>query len=296
MKSLTVEAKDEIAVMKQSDCCNTALLSALIHSAGSISFSRQGMGVYVASENRSVIKLTATLVTELYGGKCIKRKNELGIKGEYVLEMLFDLGILTYYGDTIGAMAGINGFVVTNECCAKSYLKGLFLGCGSVSVNKKYHLEMAFSAQDMAADTIALLDTFGVSAKYTVRKEKHVVYIKSSDSISDFLALVGANKAVLDLANTAAIRSVNTYTNRRINCDMANTDKTVEASIRQTQAIEKIFSSLTDQKLIATAKARLDNPDASYESLAEILGVSKGCVKYRLNKLVELAGEQSNEG
>lgn len=296
MKSLTAEAKDEIAIMQQSDCCNTALLSALIHSAGSISFSHQGIGVYVASENRSVIRLTASLVTELYGGKCVRRKNELGIKGEYVFEMLFDLGILTYYGDTIGAMAGINGFVITNECCAKAYLKGLFLGCGSVSVNKKYHLEMSFSTQDMAVDTITLLDSFGVKAKYTPRKERHVVYIKSSDSISDFLALVGANKAVLDLANTTAMRSVNTYTNRRINCDMANTDKTVEASLRQIQAIDKIFATLTDKKLIATAKARLDNPDASYETLAEILGVSKGCVKYRLNKLIELSLEQSSKG
>lgn len=291
MKGLTAEAKDEIAVLSESVCCNTALLSALIHSAGAISFSSEGVGVYLTSENAKTIELAASLVELLYGGKCNPAKNELEIRGSFVLEMLFDLGILTYYGDQIGAMAGINGFVVSNECCVKSYLKGLFLGCGSVSVSKKYHLEMAFSTMEMADDVCALANGFGITARYTFRKDKHVVYIKSSEAISDFLALIGANKAVLELNNTAAIRYVNMYTNRRINCDMANTDKVVETSLKQIEAIEKIMGLLTDDKLIVTAKARIDNPDASYEVLAELLGVSKGCIKYRLNKLVSLANE-----
>ncbi|MCH5163943.1 MAG: DNA-binding protein WhiA [Clostridiales bacterium] len=291
MKGLTAKAKAEVSLLQESECCNTALLSALIHSAGSISFSREGVGVYLTSESEDIIELAYQLVEELYGEKGKKGKSELELRGDFVLEMLFDLGILTYYGDEIGAMAGINGFVVTNECCAKSYLKGLFLGCGSVSVNKKYHLEMAFSTSEMADDVCALLSSFDITARDTFRKDKHVVYIKSSEAISDFLALIGANKAVLELNNTAALRYVNMYTNRRINCDMANADKVVETSMKQIEAIEKIIDTITDAKLLATAKARIENPDSSYEDLAEILGVSKGCIKYRLNKLVALANE-----
>ena len=271
MKGLTAKAKAEVALLQESECCNTALLSALIHSAGSISFSREGVGVYLTSESEGIIELAYQLVNELYGEKGKKGKSELEFRGDFVLEMLFDLGILTYYGDEIGAMAGINGFVVTNECCAKSYLKGLFLGCGSVSVNKKYHLEMAFSTGEMADDVCALLSSFDITARYTFRKDKHVVYIKSSEAISDFLALIGANKAVLELNNTAALRYVNMYTNRRINCDMANADKVVETSMKQIEAIEKIIDTITDAKLLATAKARIENPDSSYEGLAEIL-------------------------
>ncbi len=289
MKEFTAKAKEEIAIIQESECCNTALLSALIHSAGSISFSSEGLGVYLTSECQSVVRLASELVERLYGEKGTLTKTDFNVRGSFVPDMLFDLGILTYYGEEIGAMAGINGFVVNNECCIKSYLKGLFLGCGSVSLFKKYHLEMPFSTGDMADDVCALIGGFDIVARETKRKDKHVVYIKSSESISDFLALIGANKAVLELNNTAALRMVNMYTNRRINCDMANADKVVETSIKQVAAIKKIYSSLTDEKLIATARARIDNPDSSYEGLAEILNVSKGCVKYRLNKLIQLA-------
>lgn len=289
MKGLTSKAKDEITMISESECCNTALLSALIHSAGSISFSSAGVGVYLTSENKGTVELAATLIKTLYNGECVYDKNELEVRGGFVLEMLFDLGILTYYGDNIGAMAGINGFVVTNECCAKSYLKGLFLGCGSVSVAKKYHLEMSFSTKDMADDVCALLTAYDITAHTTIRKDKHIVYIKSNEAISDFLALIGANKAVLELNNTAALRYVNMYTNRRINCDMANADKVVETSMKQIEAIQKVIDSITDEKLLIAAKARIENPDASYEGLAELLGVSKGCIKYRLNKLIELS-------
>ncbi len=292
MKELTIKAKDEIATVTESDCCNTALLSALIHSAGSISFSSEGVGVYLVSESKSVLDLVSALVERLYGQSGTVGKTDYEIRGGKTLEMLFDLGILTYYGEEIGAMAGINGFVVAKECCARNYLKGLFLGCGSVSATKKYHLEMTFSTEDMAADVCTLIGGFDITARMTVRKDKFVVYIKSGDAISDFLALIGANKAVLELNNTAALRMVNMYTNRRINCDLANADKVVEASLRQIAAIKKIYSSITDEKLLKTAKARLDNPDFSYEALAEILDVSKGCVKYRLNKLTEMANDK----
>ncbi len=291
MKELTIKAKDEIAIVQEKECCNTALLSALIHSAGSISFSSEGVGVYISSESQSVVALADELIRQLYDEKGKLTKTDYEVRGEFVLNMLFDLGILTYYGEEIGAMAGINGFVVADECCAKNYLKGLFLGSGSVSVSKKYHLEMTFSTSDMADDVCALIGNFDIIARSTSRKDKYVVYIKSSEAISDFLALIGANKAVLELNNMAALRMVNMYTNRRINCDLANADKVVETSLRQVTAIKKILPSLKDEKLLATAKARIENPDASYEGLAELIGVSKGCIKYRLNKLLEMANE-----
>lgn len=288
--TLTDKAKNEIAVLPPEECCFVAMLSAIIHSAGSISFSSDGVGVYIESENRATLKVAAQIIYGLYG-KRFYCKNGLKVHGKFVTEMLFDLGILTYYGEEIGAMAGINGFVVAKECCAKSYLRGLFLGCGSVSVAKKYHLEMSFSSSDMAEDVCALLCGFDIIAGYTTRKDKHLVYIKSAESISDFFALIGANRAVLELNNTAALRSVNMYANRRINCDLANADKVVEASLRQVEAINKVMKRLDDPKLIETAKARLENPDTGYEGLAEILNVSKGCVKYRLKKIVDLADE-----
>ena len=294
MKSLTANVKDEIVNMPSKECCRTALLSAIIHSAGSISFSKDGVGVIVNVEHPEVLSLTSKLIEALYGANVNLTRDKLEARGDYVFNMLLDLGILVSDGREVGAYAGINGFVVADRCCIKSYLRGLFLGCGSVSVAKKYHLEMSFSTSNMASDVCALIGDYGIAVHSAVRKDRYLVYIKSVDGISDFFALIGAAKTVLSLANTAALRLVNSDTNRRINCDLANTDKVVEASMRQIEAINKIKNTISDEKLREVAIARLDHPDFSYEGLAELLNVSKGCIKYRLSKLVELAEDKED--
>ena len=43
-----------------------------------------------------------------------------------------------------------------------------------------------------------------------------------------------------------------------------------------------------------TAIARLDNPDATLDELADILQTSKSCVNHRLRKLNEIAKNLSN--
>lgn len=280
MKGLTTKIKSEIAVLPAKECCRIAMLSALVHSAGSISFSNEGVGVILSSEYDGTLDLAAKLIYAVYEKEVIKDKDKLEVRGDFVFNMLLDLGIFTYEEDKVGAYSGINGFVVPNRCCIKSYLKGLFLGCGSVSVTKKYHLEMSFSTLDMANDVCALIGDYGITVHLVERKERYVVYIKSIDAMSDFFALIGAAKAVLELNNTAALRLVNSDINRRVNCDLANADKSVEASMRQIEAINGIKNSIKDEKLFAVAEARLAHPDFSYENLAELLGVSKGCIKY----------------
>lgn len=295
MKELTAKVKDEIAVLPAKECCRVAMLSAIVHSAGSISFNSDGVGVIISSEHEGVIKLAASLIAAVYSEDVTADRDKLEVRGNFVFGMLLDLGILTYEGEKVGAYAGINGFVTANRCCVRSYLKGLFLGCGSISVTKKYHLEMSFSTLDMANDVCGMIGEYEINVHIVRRKERYVVYIKSVDAISDFLALIGASKTVLDLANTAALRLVNSETNRRINCDLANADKVVETSIRQIEAIKKIIDFVSDERLLSAAKARIEHPDFSYEGLADLLGVSKGCIKYRLGKLIELADKKENE-
>ena len=291
MKGITRQAKTEIAVMPSLDCCCTAMLSAIVHTSGALSFGSEGMGTEIISETPCVVSVAALLVKRLYGADCEFSNKQLSLKGGYVLEMLFDLGILTYEGEGVGAYPGISGFVVAEDCCVRNYLKGVFLGCGSVSIGKKYHLEMSFSTLAMAEDVIALLASFEINAKFLVRNEKHVVYIKESEAICDFLALIGASKAVLAISELVASRIASSQANRCINCDMANADKTVATSMKQIDCIKKIYDSVTDPKLTAVMNVRLKMPEASYEELALELGVSKSTVKYRLGKLEKMAND-----
>ena len=291
MKGITRQAKTEIAFMPKDDCCCTAMLSALVHTAGALSFGREGIGAEIISETPCVVSVAALLTKRLYGAECEFSHNQLSLKGGYVLEMLFDLGILTYEGEGVGAYPGISGFVVAEDCCLRSYLRGVFLGCGSLSIGKKYHLEMSFSTLVMAQDVIALLGSFDITAKVLARHEKHVVYIKGSESICDFLALIGASKAVLAISELVANRIASSQANRCTNCDLANADKTVATSMKQIECIKKVADYVTDPKLTTVMNVRLNMPESSYEELASELGVSKSTIKYRLKKLEKILPE-----
>ena len=84
--------------------------------------------------------------------------------------------------------------------------------------------------------------------------------------------------------------------NRRLNCDTANVDKSVEASREQTEAIRKLRDcgrlELLSDKLQLTAALRLEYPELSLSELAEEFDppVTKSCLNHRLRKLTELAG------
>lgn len=277
--------------MPKDDCCCTAMLSALVHTAGALSFGREGIGAEIISETPCVVSVAALLTKRLYGAECEFSHNQLSLKGGYVLEMLFDLGILTYEGEGVGAYPGISGFVVAEDCCLRSYLRGVFLGCGSLSIGKKYHLEMSFSTLVMAQDVIALLGSFDITAKVLARHEKHVVYIKGSESICDFLALIGASKAVLAISELVANRIASSQANRCTNCDLANADKTVATSMKQIECIKKVADYVTDPKLTTVMNVRLNMPESSYEELASELGVSKSTIKYRLKKLEKMEND-----
>lgn len=185
------------------------------------------------------------------------------------------------------------------------YVRGVFLGCGSLSTPNAdsadkhrsggYHLEFSFNGNDAASDLCGILGEFGIYANVTLRAEKFVVYVKGGESVSDCLALVGAEKTVLKLNETMAVLAVKGNVTRRNNCDLANMNRAIDASIGIIGAIDTIDKRVglktLDAKLYDAAVARRDNPDASIGSLAEIMGISKSGLKHRLDKIAEIAAE-----
>jgi len=154
-----------------------------------------------------------------------------------------------------------------------------------VGLNEKrgYHLEFVCGDINEAralCDELAAHDVFAkaITADKTTR-----VYIKDSESICNLLALVGANKPLLELHDKIAMRSVRNTSNRRANCDTGNINRQVTAAAKQIEAIKNLENIPPD--LAQTARARLENPDATYEELAEILGITKSGVVHRLRKL-----------
>ena len=188
--------------------------------------------------------------------------------------------------------------VVKDTCCKKAFLKGVFLGSGCiVNPNSDYHFEITIKSKPYAEYVTKLLNEFGIQPKQIRRISNVVVYLKDSEQISTLLAVLGANKSVLEYENIRINKSIKNNINRNVNCETANLTKTIEAAVKQQEAIEKLknedkFSSL-NPKLKEVANLRQKYPEASLDELAEKCSykISKSGIYHRLNKIIKLAEE-----
>lgn len=180
----------------------------------------------------------------------------------------------------------------------KAIVKGSFLGAGSINDPKKqYHLEIIFQEKNNAEYILNLCKSFNVHLKLLENKNKTYLYIKDAEEISKFLALIGASKAVLNLEEIRITKEVKNNVNRLVNCETANLNKIVNASVNQINDIKLImnlkkFDELPDY-LKEIAMIRLENPEVSLKSLGEMLEnpIGKSGVNHRLQKIHEIAEE-----
>lgn len=178
----------------------------------------------------------------------------------------------------------------------RAIVRGLFLGSGSINnPENKYHLEIGLKSKKVLEEVSDLLKRLGVNVKSIETKNKYSIYIKEGEEISRFLALIGANKAVMIFENIRIQKEMRGKVNRLVNCETANLNKTINASIEQISAIKKLqqtgkFNKL-DDNLKEIANLRLENPNMSLVDLGKLLKepVGKSGVNYRLKKIMEIA-------
>lgn len=206
--------------------------------------------------------------------------------------------LLDFYGyDPALTLAHhINFAVLEEDHCRCAFLRGAFLAGGSVSdPEKSYHLELVSSHYNVSRELCALLQEVGFSPKQTTRKSNYVTYFKPSETIEEFLTLLGAPLAAMDVMNAKLEKNLRGSVNRRVNCDSANLDKAVDAALEQVEAIRRYaethgLDSLPD-KLQETARLRWENPELTLTQLAALFDppITKSALNHRLRKLMELA-------
>lgn len=187
---------------------------------------------------------------------------------------------------------------VKNQDNLRAIIRGGFLGSGSINnPEKKYHLEINFSNKESLEEIIKILQKLGIIVKKIDAQNKFSIYIKEGEEISKLLALIGANNAVLKFEDIRIQREMRGKVNRLVNCETANLNKTINASVEQISAINKLkdngkFNNLSES-LKEIAELRLCNPDISLIELGKKLKnpVGKSGVNYRLKKIIELADE-----
>lgn len=179
----------------------------------------------------------------------------------------------------------------------KAIIRGAFLGSGSISnPENSYHLEIIFSCKENAIYIKDMLEKdFNIKTKQLDIQNKNSLYIKEGETISRFLALIGANKGILKFEDIRVQREMRGKVNRLVNCETANLNKTINAAVEQIEAIKKLQKekrfNLLDENLKEIANLRLENPDISLVELGKMLKnpIGKSGVNYRLKKIIEIA-------
>lgn len=302
--------KNEITkVPVTSRCCQLAELSALLKMTGTIRIHGvNNFGIRLSTENASIARMIFSLLKSCFeiNTKVVVRKNEhLKKNNNYTLYIDSDMGskeVLKAAGILQEGEKGIKlnhklpHHLIKKACCKKAYMRGIFLGGGSISdPEKTYHLEIVTNNEDFAEDLKELLNSFELGAKVVIRKGNYVVYIKEGEHIVDFLNIIGAHNALLSLENVRIYKEMRNNVNRIVNCETANLDKTLNAAMRQIENIRFIKDTIgllkLPKSLSEIAELRLKYKEASLKELGEMMNppVGKSGVNHRLRKLDQIA-------
>lgn len=186
-----------------------------------------------------------------------------------------------------------------DEQLAKLLIREAFIKKGFINnPNKDYHLEILFKSKKKSEQIKEVIENFGINIKSTKKDSLYMLYLKDGEEISAFLALMGANKAVLKFEEIRVIKDTRNNINRLVNCETANLSKTINAAVKQIESIEMLKKSkkyeMLSDNLKELACLRTQNPDATYEELGKMLSkpIGKSGVSHRLDKILKISNNK----
>ena len=292
-------------------CCLLSELAAVVRMSGLINVvSCSEVNLRITTENAAFARRVFLIIKELYGVNAemiIRRSKKLKKHVVYILvltsskglkKILSEIGIVFDENEESQKIVNYLPYELSlnKRCCKKAYLKGAFLAAGSMSdPEKTYHLEIICHYPTLVHELNKLIEFFKLNAKVIKRKGNYVLYIKEGENIVDFLNIIGAHTALLELENVRILKGMRNSVNRIVNCETANLQKTVDASIRQVDNImyikEKLGFEKLPKNLREVAELRLEYSDASLMELGEMLSIplGKSGVNHRLRKLDRIA-------
>jgi len=295
--SFSSEAKKEIAAaLPDKICCRAAQVYGMLECGHAFS----DQEISLQTEQEVIADVYARLISRVVG---IRRPDwqEQSQRGSRHRCSIDDpaqrLQVLERFGHTPREVSlRLNRANLECDGCARAYLRGAFLACGAVTdPEHDYHLEFSLPHYNLSRDLTALLREVNIPAKVTTRGNAYIVYIKGSERIEDCLTYLGASRASLEMMGVKMVKSIRNDTNRRINCESANIDKTVQAAGAQTDALRKIESTcgLTalPEELQAVAQLRLEHPEMSLRDLGAAMDppLSRSGVNHRLQRIIKFA-------
>lgn len=302
--SFASEMKNELTRIEVDECCMKSELSALIKMNGAVSYSDGQWVINVQTENAAIARRIFSLIKNVYRIEIdllVRKKMKLKKNNVYICR------IKKESKDVLADLDIFSGGVLTNtitdeiknkECCRRSYLRGAFLAGGSVNnpETSAYHLEIGSLYEEHAAAITELMNSYELNAKYIDRKRGYIIYLKEAEKIAEFLSLIGGYQALLKFEDIRIVRDMRNSVNRLVNCETANLNKTINASMRQVENIKFIDKEIgIDElpvRLREVARIRVEHQDMTLKEIGEAVStgtISKSGINHRLRKLDEIA-------
>ncbi len=286
--------------------CQIAELSAIISLCGIIKISETDKYmVVIHTENVAVARKYFTLLRKafnIYTEISVRVSPKMKIytiaikRHEDAVRVLQATKLIEDNWDIQENLSVSGNLVIQKECCKRAFIRGAFLATGSISDPEKfYHFEIVCSNMEKATQLQKIIRNFNIDAKTVERKKHFVVYIKEGAGIVDILNVMEAHVALMELENVRIIKEMRNSVNRKVNCETANLNKIVSASVKQVEDIifirDSVGLSYLTESLEEIARVRLENQDASLKELGSMLNpqVGKSGVNHRLRKISEIA-------
>ena len=297
--SFSSEVKSEITKIENiSSCCYHAQVYGLVLFAH---FSKYNLSI--TSENSDVFELYLSYIKDYCGVEPTLSNNGTKKLTAYLKTDKDKIKVFDKFGHSLSETSlRINRANISEDCCQSAFLRGAFLACGTVTDPEKgYHLEFVVPYKRLCMDFMKFLNELGFNPKYIVRKGNHVVYFKDSESIEDILTIIGAQTASLYVMGIKIRKDVKNSVNRKLNFEISNINKTVNAAKLQVEAIQLIDETVGICSLPANlqelAKIRLENSEASLSELENMLDepISRSGINHRLARIVKFAESLNTE-
>ncbi|HZO49223.1 MAG TPA: DNA-binding protein WhiA [Gaiellaceae bacterium] len=305
--TLAEDVRAELAaIAPRRECDRLAELSALFHSAGRLHLRGRGeVAVHLDLASSAAARRAFSLLRALgleseirtYRRRAFERETryELHVQGTgAALATLVRAGVVDR---ARRPLARPPRRVIGRSCCRCAYLRGAYLGAGTLVGPPSPHLELRAETRDGAEFLRAVAAAEGVTLAVAERRSHALAYAKSWEAIEAVLGLAGATDAVLALEERSVVAAARSQANRLANADHANLVRTSRAAERQLAALARLRAEglleRLDGRLREAALLRLRHPALSLRELAARADppASKAGMQRRLARLVELARE-----
>lgn len=303
--SFSSDVKKELIMMESDHEAMKAELAAIIRMNGLISTNGQDTSLDIQTESAAIARRIYTLLRNVFPGPIeivVRKKMRLKKNNIYIVRLREKVNELL---ENLEIEHEDDGFEQTNlletlstDEMRRAYLRGAFIARGSINnpETSSYHLEIFNLDQDHNHILCQLMNMYSLRAKELQRRNGYIVYMKEANRIADFLRLIGANKALFKFEDARIVRDMRNSVNRIVNCETANMNKTISASVRQVENIKFIERTVgldyLPERLREIAKVRLEHPDVTLQELGKLIPsgeLSKSGVNHRLKKIEEIA-------